>query len=107
MYVCQWHLDIPFGKQGDAVRIMSAWGRDKVAHSGFGRARDLRLLAGHIGASPSHLVDEYVFDSLGDFEAALAGMGAERFRQHAQALAPLIVPGTQQWQVYRVIPSTG
>jgi hypothetical protein len=27
MYVCQWHLDISFGTQGDAVRIMSAWGR--------------------------------------------------------------------------------
>jgi hypothetical protein len=70
MYVCQWHLEIPFGTQSEAVRIINAWGRDKMAHSEFRRARDLRLMAGHIGASPSHLVDEYVFDSLADFEAA-------------------------------------
>jgi hypothetical protein len=106
MYVCQWHLDTPFGKQGEAVRIMSAWGRDKAAHSEFRRARNLRLLAGHIGASPSHLVDEYQFDSLADFESALGGMGAGVFREHAQALAPLIVPGSQRWEVYRVLGAT-
>jgi len=103
MYVCQWHLDIPFGKQGDAVRIMTAWGKDKVAHSEFRRARDIRLMAGHVGVSPSHLVDEYVFDSLADFEAALGGMGAGPFKEHAQALAPLIIPATQRWDVYKVI----
>lgn len=107
MYVCQWHLDIPFGTQGDAVRIMSAWGRDKVAHSEFRRARDIRLMAGHIGASPSHLVDEYVFDSVADFEAALAGMGSGPFKEHAKALAPLIIPGTQKWKVYRVLSAQG
>jgi hypothetical protein len=107
MYVCQWHLDIPFGTQSEAVRIMSEWGRDKVAHSEFRRARDIRLMAGHIGASPSHLIDEYGFDSLADFEAAINGMGASRFREHAKALAPLIIPGTQAWKVYRVLPPTG
>ncbi len=103
MYVCQWHLDIPFGKQGDAVRIMTAWGKDKVAHSEFRRARDIRLMAGHVGVSPSHIVDEYVFASLADFEAALGGMGAGPFKEHAQALGPLIIPGTQRWDVYKVI----
>jgi hypothetical protein len=100
-------LDIPFGTQGDAVRIMSAWGRDKVAHSGFRRAKNIRLMAGHIGVSPSHLVDEYVFDSLADFEGALADMGAGPFKQHATALAPLIIPGTQEWKVYRVLSAAG
>ena len=108
MYVCQWHLDIPFGTQSEAVRIMSAWGKDKVAHSEFRRARNIRLMAGHIGASPSHLVDEYEFDSLADFEAALAGMGAATFRDHAKALAPLIIPGTQEWKVFRLLsPPSG
>lgn len=107
MYVCQWHLEIPFGTQGEAVRIINAWGRDKLAHSEFRRARDLRLMAGHIGASPSHLVDEYVFDSLADFEAALAGMGSGPFKEHARALAPLIIPGTQEWKVYRVLSAPG
>jgi hypothetical protein len=51
MYVCQWHLETPYGKQGGALAVM--------------RAR-----------------------------------GAEKF---ADALAPLIVPGSQRWVVYRVL----
>ena len=53
--------------------------------------------------SPSHIVDEYLFDSLADFEAALEGMGAPQFKPHSDALAPLIIPGSQRWVVYRVI----
>jgi riboflavin synthase len=103
MYLCQWHLDVPYGRQADAVRILTAWGRAKREHSGFRKATACRLLAGHVGASPSHLIDEYVFESLADFEAALADMAQERFRPHSEALAPLVVPGTQAWRIYRCI----
>jgi hypothetical protein len=103
MLVCQWHLDIIYGKQADAVRIMRAWGSEKFASSEFRRARGTRLLAGLVGSSASHLVDEYLFESLADFEAALAGMAAPAFRAHSDALAPFVVPGSQQWVIYRVL----
>jgi hypothetical protein len=103
MLVCQWHLDVVYGKQAEAVRIMRAWGVEKFASSDFRRARGSRLSAGFIGASASHLVDEYWFESLADFESALAGMSDPRFRVHSDALAPYIVPGTQHWIVYRVL----
>ena len=38
MLICQWHLDIVYGKQGEAVRIMRAWGAEKFASSEFRRA---------------------------------------------------------------------
>jgi hypothetical protein len=103
MLVCQWHLDIVYGKQAEAVRIMRAWGAEKFASSEFRRARGARLLAGLVGPSASHVVDEYAFESLADFEAALAGMAAPQFRAHSDALAPFIVPGSQHWIVYRVL----
>lgn len=103
MLICQWHLDIVYGKQGEAVRVMRAWGAEKFASSEFRRARGARLLAGLVGPSASHLVDEYSFDSLADFEAALAGMSAPQFRNHSEALAPFIVPGSQHWVIYRVL----
>jgi hypothetical protein len=56
-----------------------------------------------VGASASHLVDECFFESLADFEAALTGMAAPQFRAHSDALASLIVPGSQHWVVYRVL----
>ena len=74
MYVCQWHLDIPYGKQGEALAVMRAWGAEKFASSEFRRARGARLLSGVLGPSASHIVDEYQFETLADFEAALAGM---------------------------------
>ena len=106
MLVCQWHLDIIYGKQAEAVRVMRNWGAEKLASSEFRRARGTRLLAGLVGPSASHLIDEYLFESLADFEVALAGMAAPQFRQHSDALAPLIVPGSQHWVIYRVLEPT-
>jgi hypothetical protein len=103
MIVCQWHLDIPYGKQAEALAVMRAWGAEKFASSEFRRARAARLLSGLLGPSASHIVDEYEFDTLADFEAALAGMSAPQFRRHCDALAPFIVPGSQHWIVYRVL----
>jgi hypothetical protein len=103
MLVCQWHLEIPYGKQGDAVRIMTAWGKEKMASSEFRRCKGTRLMSGLIGESASHIVDEYLFESLADFEAALAGMGQPQFKAHSDALAPLIVPGSQRWVVFRTL----
>lgn len=59
MLVCQWHLDIPYGKQAEALAVMRAWGAEKFASS--------------------------------------------EFRRHSDALAPLGVPGSQHWIVYRVL----
>ena len=103
MFVCQWHLDIVYGKQREAVAAMRAWGAEKQASSEFRRAKGTRLLAGHLGASPSHIIDEYLFETLADFEAALAGMGQPQFRPLSEALAPYVVSGSQHWVVQRVI----
>lgn len=47
-------------------------------------------------------VDEYLFESLADFEAALAGMAAPQFGAHSEALAPFVISGSQHWVIYRV-----
>lgn len=103
MYVCQWHLEIPYGKQREVVRIMKAWGEEKFRSSEFKRATGAKLMVGHIGSSASHIVDEYYFETLADFEAALAGMGQPQFKPHSDALAPYIIPGTQEWKVFHVL----
>ena len=103
MYVCQWHLDLVYGKQSEALAVIKAWGAEKFASSEFRRAKSARLLVGHVGESASHVVDEYSFESLADFEAALAGMSGRQFRGHSDALAPLIVPGSQCWKILRVV----
>ncbi len=103
MFVCQWHLDIVYGKQAEALRVMREWGKEKFAHSDFGKATGSRMMTGFIGPSASHVVDEYYFQTLADFESGLRGMQAERFRKHSDALAPYIVPGSQHWEILRVL----
>jgi len=43
MFVCQWHLDIPYGKQGEALAAIRAWGAEKFAGSEFRRTRGARF----------------------------------------------------------------
>jgi hypothetical protein len=103
MIVCQWHLDLVYGKQAKALEIMKRWAKDKFVHSEFKKASGARLLVGVVGKSASHVCDEYYFNSLADFESALKGMSEERFRKHSNALAPYIVSGSQHWEIYRVV----
>ncbi|MBI5856762.1 MAG: hypothetical protein HZB42_03845 [Sphingobacteriales bacterium] len=102
MYLCQWSLEIVFGKQKQALDIMKEWGAEKFRSSGFAKSKN-KMYAGHIGESPSLIIDEYEFENLDDFVTALSEMGQPQFKQYSDAIAPLIVPGTQKWKVFRVI----
>ena len=42
MLVCQWHLHVSYGKQGEALALMRAWGAEKFAGSEFRPPRDER-----------------------------------------------------------------
>ena len=103
MYICQWHLEIPFGKQAEVMEIMKSWLEEGRRASEFRRAARSRLLVGHIGRSASHIIGEHEFQSLADFEAALADMKKPEFKRHAEELAPYIVPGSQHWEILRSI----
>ena len=101
-FVCQWSLEIIYGKQKPALDIMKAWGEEKFRSSNF-RVSQNRVMNGYIGSSPSFIIDEYVFESLDDFEKALADMSQPQFRQFSEALAPYIVPGSQKWIIFKII----
>jgi hypothetical protein len=101
MYICQWTIEIVFGKQKQALDIIRDWGAEKFRSSQFKKSKN-RVSVGHIGASPSLIIDEYEFEDLQDFVTALGEMGQPQFRQYSDAIAPLIVPASQQWKVFRV-----
>ena len=101
-FICQWSLEIVFGKQKQALEIMKAWSAEKFRTSYF-RISENRMMNGFIGSSPSFIVDEYIFNSLNDFEKALSDMSQPQFRQYSEALAPYIVPGSQKWTVFTMI----
>ena len=55
---------------------------------------------GH-GPSACHLVHEYGFETLADFETALQGMAQPRFKPFPEALAPIVVPGSQHREILK------
>jgi hypothetical protein len=103
MLLCEWHIDIPFGRQAEVVGLLKAWNLAKFEHTEFRRVRSHRLLVGHVGVSPSHVVDSYVFETLSDFDAALRSLSHPLLTQHSEAVATLIVPGSQHWRVLRIV----
>lgn len=101
-FVCQWSLEIVFGKQKQATDVLKAWGAEKFRSSNFKVSKN-RMMNGYIGCSPSHIIDEYVFESMDDFEKALSDMSQPQFRQYSEALAPFVVHGSQKWTVFKLI----
>ncbi len=101
-FVCQWTLSIAYGKQSEALSIMKKWGEEKFRSSHFKESQN-RLMTGYIGDSPSRIIDEYIFESMEDFEKAINDMSQPQFRQYSDALAPLVVPGSQKWVIYKTI----
>lgn len=101
-FICQWSLEIVYGKQREAVDIMKVWGAEKLNSSNF-KVSKSRMMNGYIGETPSHIIDEYVFESMDDFEKSLEDMSQPQFKQYSDALAPFIVPGSQKWTIYKII----
>ena len=85
MFLCQWSLDIVFGNQKQALEIIKQWGAEKMKSSNFSRSANNRVYTGYIGVSGAHIVDEYVFENLDDFEKAIADMGKPQFQEFSKA----------------------
>jgi hypothetical protein len=103
MFLCQWSFDIVFGKQAEAMDIIRQWGAEKMKSFAFSRSTGGRVYCGYAGRSASHIVDEYVFSSLADFEEALKGMAQPQFKAFAERISSVIVPGTQKWEIFRIL----
>lgn len=102
MYICQWSPEIAFGRQKQALEIMKEWGSEKFRSSRFSKSKS-KVYVGHTGESPSLVIDECEFENPEDFTMALSEMGQPQFKQYSDAIAPLIVQGTQKWKAFRVL----
>ena len=103
MIISQWHVNVQFGKQKDALRIMKEWYADGVRHSNFKNTGNSRFITGYIGNSPSELIHEIEFDTVADWEASVEAMMTPQFEKYAKELAPIIVPGSHHWTVMKVV----
>jgi hypothetical protein len=103
MYACQWHFDISFGKQKEVLDIMKRWDAEMAKATDAPKPRSARTTVGHIGVSPSHVVNEYVVDSVSDWEKFMSIVATGRFKGFAEEMAKYILPGSQHWEILRIV----
>jgi hypothetical protein len=102
MFACQWHIDVPFGKQKEVLDIMKKWDEEMAKANDLPKPKSQRLMVGHIGTSPSHIINEYVVENISDWEAMLKAVATGRFHTYSDQLGPYIVPGSQHWVIWKV-----
>jgi hypothetical protein len=102
MLACQWHFDIPFGKQKEVLDIMKRWDAEMEKDSSAPKTHGSRTMVGHIGVSPSHVVNEYVAESMADWEKFMGLVATGRYKGFAEEMAKYIVPGSQHWEILKI-----
>jgi hypothetical protein len=103
MFACQWHFDIPFGKQKEVLDLMKKWDAEMVKDPAAPKSRGQRTAVGHIGLSPSHVINEYLVDSVADWEKYMSLVATGRFKGFSDEMAKYITPGSQHWVILRVL----
>jgi hypothetical protein len=60
-------------------------------------------VVGHIGPSPARVAVEWDVATLADWEKGVDVVGKDRYQAWSKKLAPLVVPGSQRWEVWRTV----
>jgi hypothetical protein len=96
--IARFSFDVPFGKKAELFQLEKKW--TPLAES-FGFPKP-QVLVASIGAPESRVELNHRFDSLAALEAVWAKLGDPRMADYQREMAPLIVPGSHRWEVYRI-----
>lgn len=103
MFVARWSIDVRFGHKDAALSLMRKWQAEVGNKTGWENA-NLRILNGSIGAAESRLEFEMTVDSLAQLEQMWAKLPEIPYhKQFGKDLEPLIVSGSNHWDVFRVV----
>jgi hypothetical protein len=103
MFTARWSIDIRFGHKDEALQMMKKWFDDVGAKVGFEKG-SFRIHIGSIGVSESRFENDIMVPSLEALEKAWARMATlPAHQQFGKQLEPLIVSGSNKWEVYRVV----
>jgi hypothetical protein len=102
MFVARWTIKIKFGKKDSAMSLMRQWQKEVSVTAGF-KPSQMQLLSSSIGEE-SLIEMSTTVQSLAELEGMWAKMGKNpKHRQFSKKLEPLIVSGTNRWDILRVV----
>jgi hypothetical protein len=97
--IARFSFDVPFGRKDDLFRLTAKW---KMLEKELGFPTPQRLV-GSVGVPESRLESNYRFESLAALEATFAKVAKDpRVMEYQKDMAPLIVPGSHRWDIFRV-----
>ena len=96
--IARFSFDVPFGKKPELLKLNKKW--DPLSKElGFPAPE---VLIGSIGAPESRIEINHRFESLAALEKAWSKLGDPRMVDYQREMAPLVVPGSHRWEVFRV-----
>jgi hypothetical protein len=96
--IARFSFDVPFGKKPELVQLMKKW-EPMEKELGFPKPE---ILIGSVGAPESRVEFNHKFDSLAALEATWAKLDNPRMADYQREMAPLIIPGSHRWEIFRI-----
>ncbi|SRR5258706_3627295 len=103
MMVARWSIVAKFGYKQELIALMERWINEIGPQVGYTKDK-MRLITGSIGALESTIQTEHIVQDLAELNATwekLAKIPAHV--QWSKELEPLVVSGTNRWEIFRVI----
>lgn len=103
MLLARWSVDARFGHRQEVTGLMQGWLETIGGPAGLNKGT-ARILVGAIGVGESTIQGEFLVEDLTELEAVWKKMAANPAHQDwGQRLEPLIVSGSNRWEILHVL----
>ena len=103
MLIARWNIDVRFGQKNNFTSAYKKWSEEVGNKVGLSQEK-LRVTAGSIGVNESRFECEYTVESLEQLQKMWEEMSTmEAHQQFGKDLEPIIVSGSNRWEVFRVV----
>ncbi len=103
MMIARFQIDARFGHKQAVIDATRKWFDEIGTQIGWPREK-VRLLSGSVGALESTVVVEVAVADLAELNAAWDKLATiEAHKQWGRDLEPLVVSGTNRWEIFRVV----
>ena len=103
MIIARWHIEAKFGHKQDVIASLKRWNEMFGAKVGWDASK-VRMLTGSIGATEALITEEVELESLAKLHEGFEKLGTlDGHAEWSKEIEPHVVPGSNRWEVFRVI----
>jgi hypothetical protein len=100
MFIARYCCDVRFGHKDEYLAFARKWEKEIGSRLGW----KSRVITGSIGAAESRVEHEMEVASLAELEKGFAELAKnEQHKKWGKEIEPLVVSGSNHWQIFRVV----